>query len=59
METKDAVKECAGCPLCRFTRNSKKENFIYKMIRRVQSSCPVCGEANKISGKDIQKSNSF
>ena len=59
MEPDSAVKRCATCPLCKFTRNRKKKNIFYNIARHIQNSCPICKEANKASGKDLQKSNFF
>ena len=56
MEKEKAVKGCGECPLCKFTRNSKKDNLIYKIARAIQSVCPQCKMANEVSGKNLQKS---
>lgn len=55
MESKNAAKTCAGCPLCNFTRKAKAENFFYKIGRMIQKKCPNCQAANKETGKDFQK----
>jgi len=59
MGSNTAVENCALCPLCKFTRAAKKKNVFYNIARHVQSTCPNCKEANKISGKDMQKSSLF
>lgn len=59
MEQNSAVRRCGECPLCRFTRNRKKDNILYRIARRVQKTCPFCVEANKAAHKDLQKSNYF
>ena len=56
IERPKAVEKCASCFLCKFTRNSKKANVFYKIGRHIQSTCPVCGEANKTYSTDLQKS---
>ena len=56
MEANKAVKYCATCPLCKFTRNRKKEDIFYNIARRIQNTCPNCKEANEASGNDLQKS---
>lgn len=56
METKNAVQTCSGCPLCKFTRNSRKVSFFYNLARKVQNACPGCRKANEALNKDYQKS---
>jgi len=59
MGSKSAVENCAACPLCKFTRSRKKESVFYIIARNVQGTCPICKEANKATGKNLQKSNFF
>ncbi|MFA5500498.1 MAG: hypothetical protein WC404_05425 [Candidatus Omnitrophota bacterium] len=59
MEKNNAVEQCAECPLCKFSRNRKNKGILYSIARKVQSTCPVCKEANEKSGKDLQKSKFF
>ncbi|OGW75843.1 MAG: hypothetical protein A2Z72_04240 [Omnitrophica bacterium RBG_13_46_9] len=59
MDKEKAVRACGGCPLCKFTRNSKKENFLYRLARAMQGICPQCKMANEASGKNLQKSGYF
>ena len=51
------VKICAECPLCKFTRNSKKPTILYNIARLIQKICPNCTMANKALNKNFQDSN--
>jgi uncharacterized protein CbrC (UPF0167 family) len=51
-----AVKLCAECWLCKYTRDSKKKGMAYWLARCVQKICPWCYMANKKLKKDFQKS---
>ena len=58
-KTSTAVKGCAGCPICTYTRDCKKRNVRYHMYRLVEKLCPNCRMANKELKKDFQKSRYF
>ena len=53
----DAVKYCAECPVCKYTRKSKKRNIIYPFCRLLEKICPNCRAGNKALNKDFQKSS--
>ncbi len=53
---KDAVKSCSICSICKFTRNTKKENLFYKIAGAIQKMCPDCKAANATTSKNFQKS---
>ncbi len=56
MEKKEMILGCTECPLCKFTRNSRKMSFFYNLARKVQNVCPECKKANEALKKDYQKS---
>ncbi len=58
-KTDNAVKLCAECWICKYTRNCKKRNVLYYIYRLVEKICPCCYMANKKLKKDFQKSRYF
>ena len=58
-QTRDAIRHCAQCPVCRYTRNSKKKNIIYYFFRFLEKICPNCRLVNRKMKKDFQKSGHF
>ncbi len=58
-KTSTAVKMCAECPVCKYTRSCKKINLRYYIYRLLEKICPNCRNVNKELQKDFQKSNYF
>lgn len=58
-KTSKAVKGCAECSICTYTRDCKKRNVRYYMYRLVERICPNCRAVNKELKKDFQKSSHF
>ena len=58
-ETSNAVKMCAGCPVCQYTRSCKKITLRYYINRLLEKICPNCRKVNKELHKDFQKSKHF
>ena len=55
----DAVKHCAECPVCKYTRKCKKRNIFYSFCRLLEKICPNCRAVNKELNRDFQKSGHF
>ncbi len=58
-KTSTAVKFCGECPVCKYTRKSKKRNIFYSFCRLLEKICPNCRAVNKELNKDFQKSSHF
>ncbi|MFH1504598.1 MAG: hypothetical protein ABIH08_04350 [Candidatus Omnitrophota bacterium] len=55
----DAIRLCAECRICSYTRNCKKKNIFYYTCRLLEKICPLCHRANRKLKKDFQKSRFY